>query len=343
MRGRAFGPFHLCVFATAWCARQAVAMRIVPSLVVPENVRTLTSKRPGPHPPLRRWEASAGSGGRCESFMERFLRAEAAQRTLIGSWNCIGSPEVTEVLADAGMDFICLDMEHSSMGLETVAHNIRAAQAAMSPPVVRVPGQGPGKPNLKEIMRVLDLGASAVIVPGALSKEDVEAVMAAGAFPKPVSQADGAASAARDGIRGANPFVRAGRHGLIPPSDYHRKSNEETVIIPLLETPAAFEQLPEIMQVEGIKVVAFGPFDLSVAMGFDGVRTSEVEACLMKGVEVARQYGVRPMLPVLDLTAESTGETLKRWEDKGVRLFTVGVDKALLGRAAKGFLDACRR
>ena len=63
----------------------------------------------------------------------------------------------------------------------------------------------------------------------------------------------------------------------------------------------------------------------------------------MRGVDVARQYGVRPMLPVLDLTAESTGETLKRWEDMGVRLFTVGVDKALLGRAAKGFLDACRR
>ena len=27
---------------------------------------------------------------------------------------------------------------------------------------------------------------------------------------------------------------------------------------------------------EGLKVVAFGPFDLSVAMGFDGVRTPEV-------------------------------------------------------------------
>jgi hypothetical protein len=61
----------------------------------------------------------------------------------------------------------------------------------------------------------------------------------------------------------------------------------------------------------------------------------------MKGVEVARQYGVRPMLPVLGLTAESTGETLKRWEDMDLRLFTVGVDKALLGRSAKGFLDAC--
>jgi hypothetical protein len=50
-----------------------------------------------------------------------------------------------------------------------------------------------------------------------------------GAFPKPISQADGAESAARDSIRGSSPLVRTGRHGLMPPSDYHRKSNEETV------------------------------------------------------------------------------------------------------------------
>jgi len=34
------------------------------------------------------------------------------------------------------------------------------------------------------------------------------------------------------------------------------------------------------MQVEGLKVVAFGPFDLSVAMGYDGVRTEEVLQCV---------------------------------------------------------------
>jgi hypothetical protein len=75
---------------------------------------------------LKRWEAN--TQGRCDSLMQRILRAEQASRPLIGSWNCIGSPEVTEVLADSGMDFVCLDMEHSCMSLETVAHNIRAAQ-----------------------------------------------------------------------------------------------------------------------------------------------------------------------------------------------------------------------
>ena len=86
---------------------------------------------------------------RCDTFLDRIAAAEQAARPLIGSWNCIGSPEVTEVLADAGMDFVCLDMEHSCMSIETVAHNIRAATAAMAPPVVRVPGMGPGQHNNK--------------------------------------------------------------------------------------------------------------------------------------------------------------------------------------------------
>lgn len=216
-----------------------------------------------------------GSSGRCESLLESILRAEQASRPLIGSWNCIGSPDVTEVLADSGMDFVCIDVEHSGISLETVAHNIRAAQAALCPPVVRVAGLGPGQPNFKEIMRVLDLGATAVIVPGALSKTDVQAALGAGQFTK--TRMSGCAS----GFRGANPFVRAGCHGLQAPSDYHRKSNAQTLIIPLLETPSALQNVEDIMQVEGLQVVAFGPFDLSVAMGFDGVRTKEVMPCLV--------------------------------------------------------------
>ena len=186
-------------------------------------------------------------------------------------------------------------------------------------------------------MRVLDLGCSAVIVPGVQTKEQCEEAVAASLFPKPLAQVGGF-----DGFRGANPFVRAGRHGLEAPAAYHRSSNEQTLVIPLLETAEALANVEEIMQAEGLRVAAFGPFDLSVAMGFDGVRTPEVEAALMTGVRAALKYGVRPMLPVLDASEEETGNTLRRWRQEGVHVFTVGVDKALLGRTAKAFLQACR-
>ena len=49
------------------------------------------------------------------------------------------------------------------------------------------------------------------------------------------------------------------------------------------------------LQVKGLKVAAFGPFDLSVAMGYDGLRTPEVEELLMRGVRAALTHGVRPV------------------------------------------------
>jgi len=90
--------------ATAWCARQAMALRAVPVLASGTMPRALSlpgapgnGARPRRWVQIMRWEASGGSGGRCESFLARILRAETARRPLIGSWNCIGSPEVTEV------------------------------------------------------------------------------------------------------------------------------------------------------------------------------------------------------------------------------------------------------
>ena len=88
--------------ATAWCARQAMALRAVPVLASGVKARALSlSGAPGARPrrleQLKRWEARGETGGRCESFLARILRAETARRPLIGSWNCIGSPEVTEV------------------------------------------------------------------------------------------------------------------------------------------------------------------------------------------------------------------------------------------------------
>ena len=92
-------------------------------------------------------------------------------------------------------------------------------------------------------MRVLDLGCSAVIVPGVQTKEQCEEAVAASLFPKPLAQVGGF-----DGFRGANPFVRAGRHGLEAPAAYHRSSNEQTLVIPLPETAEALANVEEIMQ-----------------------------------------------------------------------------------------------
>ncbi len=103
--GRQSGRGLPLFLATAWCARHAMAMRAMPVLTSGVKARALSlpgapgdgGARPRRLEQLKRWEARGEKEGRCESFLARILRAETARRPLIGSWNCIGSPEVTEV------------------------------------------------------------------------------------------------------------------------------------------------------------------------------------------------------------------------------------------------------
>src|SRR5690242_15320921 len=69
----------------------------------------------------------------------------------------IRTPAVMQIMAAAGFDFVLLDMEHSVLGLETIADMIRAARAVGLCTIVRVP-----EIAKTWISRVLDAGADGV-------------------------------------------------------------------------------------------------------------------------------------------------------------------------------------
>ena len=51
-------------------------------------------------------------------FEQRSFREILRKRELtIGSWLQLGSPEVAEIMANAGFEFLVVDMEHSATGI----------------------------------------------------------------------------------------------------------------------------------------------------------------------------------------------------------------------------------
>lgn len=72
-------------------------------------------------------------------------------------FNGIPSPAIVEMCAYAGFDFVIIDNEHGSAGLETTEHMLRAARASGIPALVRCLAQ--------DIARTLDLGAGGVQIP----------------------------------------------------------------------------------------------------------------------------------------------------------------------------------
>jgi 4-hydroxy-2-oxoheptanedioate aldolase len=76
---------------------------------------------------------------------------------LRGIFNGIPSPALVEMCAFAGFDFVVIDNEHGSAGLEATEHMLRAARASGLPALVRCLEQ--------DIARTLDLGAGGLQIP----------------------------------------------------------------------------------------------------------------------------------------------------------------------------------
>src|SRR4051812_5655595 len=58
-------------------------------------------------------------------------------KSLIGSYVTFPSPDVVELFAHAGMDYVIIDLQHASPDWQTLAHMLRAADAGGTASIVR--------------------------------------------------------------------------------------------------------------------------------------------------------------------------------------------------------------
>ncbi|MEM2073891.1 MAG: aldolase/citrate lyase family protein, partial [Nitrososphaeria archaeon] len=78
----------------------------------------------------------------------------------VGITVTIGHPDVSEILAKMGFDFINFDIQHTPLSIETVQYLMQAMSYSDSTPIVRVPWN-----DIVMINRALDIGAHGIIVP----------------------------------------------------------------------------------------------------------------------------------------------------------------------------------
>jgi len=96
-------------------------------------------------------------------------------KPLFGIFVGLASPAVVEMCGHAGFDFVIIDNEHGPASIETTEHLIRAARCANIIPIVRT--------LEPEILRILDIGASAIQVPQVNTAEQARRIVAAAKYP----------------------------------------------------------------------------------------------------------------------------------------------------------------
>jgi 4-hydroxy-2-oxoheptanedioate aldolase len=172
-------------------------------------------------------------------------------KAAIGTFVTNPSPDLVEIIALGGFDFIVIDTEHGDLSVETTKNLVRAAEYRGMTPITRVT-----KNSTTDILRALDVGAHGVQIPQVNTLEDAKkAITAAKYFPQ--------------GNRGLA-LARSADYGNVDAFEYFKQANEQTMLVIHCENTIGYNNLDEILSLEEVDVVFFGPFDMSQSLGIPG-------------------------------------------------------------------------
>ena len=246
------------------------------------------------------------------TFRARLLAREPMIATLI----TLLTPELAEVCADAGFDWLFLDAEHGSLDLPAIQ---RIAQTAgeRCPLVVRVPA-------IEDvwIKKVMDVGVAGLMIPQVTSALNAAAAVRRSKFPP-------------SGVRGVG-VARANRYGASLP-EYLAEADSHSAMIVQIEHIDAVRNLEPILDTDGVDAVFVGPYDLSASMGRAGQITDpEVQGAIarVRRVCLDRRY------PMGIFANDAAGA--RQALDQGFTLIAVGAEVMLLANAARQIVQAFR-
>ena len=237
--------------------------------------------------------------------------------TAFGLWMTVPGSVGAEILAGAGVDYVCADQQHGVIDYDSMVPMFQAIRAEAAAPITRVLSNDPFL-----IMKALDAGALGVIVP--LVNDATEAARAVSACRYPPQ-----------GIRSYGP-VRAAR--VIGSRD-HEDLAAEVLCIVMVETGEALERVEEIAATPGLDGIYIGPADLALSLGLPptlDIREGEHE----RAVERIRVACHRNAIAAGIHTA--SGEWARRHAGAGFDMVTVAADAALLSDAARREISVAR-
>jgi 2-keto-3-deoxy-L-rhamnonate aldolase RhmA len=230
-----------------------------------------------------------------------------------------GTRGIAQLLDYAGVDFVTIDMEHSSFGMERVADLLAWFKATPITTIVRIPAAQP-----HFISGVLDAGATGVQVANVESAEAARAVVAAAKYPP-------------DGERGLGLIAAHTDFRPVDGAAYVRQANQRTMVIVQIESKAGLDQVEAIAAVPGVDVLSIGFGDLSHSLGIVG----QLEHPLFREATEAVAAACKRNGKIAKIHPHSD-EQARRYVGMGYRMLMCPIDVALFRRAAKTAVDGLR-
>jgi 4-hydroxy-2-oxoheptanedioate aldolase len=231
----------------------------------------------------------------------RWLRGEPAH----GVWSLLPGAVTGELLACTGADYVVLDLQHGALGEADLPGVTAAVTAAGAVPLVRTRSAG-----FADIGRPLDLGAQGVFVPNVGGADHVREVVAACRYAPAGTRSAGRLSGGSDA----------------------------PLVLIVLETAAALEDLDAVLAVEGLDGIYVGPSDLGLSLGrADPADRDHLQTVLSSIITRAVAAGMPVGVHAPDGAAQAA-----RYAEQGATIVTVAVDSRALTDAVGQHLALAR-
>ena len=229
----------------------------------------------------------------------------------------LGHPSLVLMAKSAGMDFLFYDCEHGTLSYEQLHDLMVLGNASGIPSVVRAP-----QLSRKDVSKILDYGASGVMVPMIESEEDARKLVSWSKYP-PVGK--------RSYSGGANThYGPSGNHEA-----NMKEINARTLTIVQIETIKGAEHADEILSVEGVDAAIVGPCDLGISMGIpDDVMDERELAVIRRIADACRRHGKA-------FGIIGSMELIRHFWDE-VHLVVSAIDTNLLRDGMKHAVAACK-
>ena len=209
--------------------------------------------------------ASASAQSRLYNTVKQKL---AEGRQVVGATVVLPDQDLYCAVASAGFDFTWIEMQHSPLTYQDVAHMVGACRGAAAIPFVRVPDATEG-----DIQKAADLGALGIIVPMVDTVEKAQNAVKFAKYPPAGRRSQG-----------------SGQYGRLWGADYRATANDNMMVVALIENPAGVDIADKIATVPGIDVVFIASTDLG---SFSGLRQGDAkyEALVTRTLDAVTKAG----------------------------------------------------
>ena len=242
-----------------------------------------------------------------------------AKEKILNNELCLGvglrqsrTVDIGKIMATSGYDWLFIDMEHNSMDVDIASQISVAAQDAGITPIVRVPDFAH-----HHATRVLDCGAMGVVFPHVENADIAKKLVSYCLYP---------------------PKGHRSMTGVLPQLDFKQQPiadvastiNKNMLIVIMLESPEAIDNVDSIAAIDGVDVVLIGTNDLCMEMGIPGDYSNpKIKDAYIKVIEACKKYGKTP-----GMGGVYNEELMSEYINMGMKFILSGSDLSFMMQSA---------